>query len=37
MEASGMTQYELTICCLAPAKRMWPEGLVASKASDVKY
>ena len=24
------------ICCFAPAKRMWPEGLIASDASDVR-
>ena len=33
----GTTYYALRICCLAPAKRMWPAGLIASTASGVEY
>ena len=33
----GITYNELKIYCFAPAKRMWPEGLIASFASDVDH
>ena len=32
----GNILFILSVCCFAPAKRMWPEGLIASFASDVK-
>ena len=34
--ARGCIFFMLSICCFAPAKRVWPEGLIASTASDVK-
>ena len=34
-EATPSGRLEFLICCFAPAKRMWPEGLIASIASGV--
>ena len=33
---ASATYWMRRICCFAPAKRMWPEGLIASHASDVR-